>query len=213
MLANRKALVRSSRCILVAAAGAGLAAFSVLIGASSAQASALATSFCDNSALTQPFTPWADSDLYKLAPGGDFESGAAGWTLNGGAQVVPGSEFFAVSGTLGSSSMQLPVGASALSPATCVNAAYPSFRFFDLGPAGSGVNVSVVYTDPAGNVDVVPVGGVAGSAAWQPTAPMLTGSAIAGAGSGGTAMVQLLFSAAGGTSQIDDVYVDPWSGH
>src|SRR5436309_15220881 len=38
-----------------------------------AQADLVSLSACDNAALSQPFTQWADPDYYKLAPGGDFE--------------------------------------------------------------------------------------------------------------------------------------------
>jgi hypothetical protein len=44
---------------------------------------------------------------------------------------------------------------------------------------------------------------------WQPTLPMLTASAVEGALSRGTAQVALRFTAIGGASQIDDVFVDP----
>jgi hypothetical protein len=39
---------------------------------------------------------------------------------------------------------------------------------------------------------------------------MLTGSAIPGALNGGTANVQLQFTASGGSAQVDDVEVDPF---
>jgi hypothetical protein len=170
-----------------------------------AVASPVDISACDGSALTQPFTPWADFDLYKLAPGGDFEGSLAGWSFHAGGQVVSGSESFAVSGSLGLRSLSLPAGADATSPQTCVNAAYPTFRFFTrTDTPGAFVTVSVVY----GSI-TIPVGVVSPTLSWQPTVPLLTGSAIAGALNGGTANVSLRFAATGGPVQIDDVYVDP----
>jgi hypothetical protein len=175
-----------------------------------AQADMVSLGACDNSALSQPFTQWADPSSYKLAPGGDFEGGA-GWSLHGGAALAGGSESFAVTGTAGSSSLALPAGASATSPQTCVNAAYPSFRLFSRSDdPGATVSVSVSYNTALGTL-TLPVGVLTPGSAWQPSVPMLTGSAVPGLLSGGTAAVSLRFVSNGGTTQIDDVYVDPHS--
>lgn len=188
--------------------------FSALVVAAvpvSAQADAVRISACDGSALSQPFTPWADPNSYKLAPGGDFERGLGRWALTGGAGRGSGSESFAVTGTVGSASLSLPDGATATSPQTCVDAAYPSFRLFARSDnPGATVAVSVVYSTGMGTT-TIPVGTLTPSSDWQPTLPLLTGSAVAGLLSGGTANVSLRFVASGGTTQIDDVYVDPWS--
>jgi hypothetical protein len=188
-----------------------LSALALVVVPVSAQADLVSVNACDNSALSQPFTPWADPSSYKLAPGGDFEHGAAGWSLTGGAARAGGSESFAVTGTAGSSSLSLPDGSSAVSPPTCVNAAYPTFRVFARSDdPGAVVEVSVVYSTVFGTA-TIPVGTLVSSSSWQPTLPMLTGSAIGGLLSGGTANVSLRFVAYGGTTQIDDVYVDPHS--
>jgi hypothetical protein len=176
----------------------------------SAHAALISLNACDNSRLSQPFTPWADFDYYKLAPGGDFEGTLSGWTLSGGAGQGAGSESFGVTGSVGSSSLSLPDGSDAVSPATCVNAAYPTFRFFVRSDTpGTLVTESVIYTSPLGPM-TIPVGTVPATRDWQPTPPMLTGSAIPGALHGGTANVQLQFTASGGPAQVDDVEVDPW---
>jgi hypothetical protein len=174
------------------------------------RAGLIADQSCDGSALTQPFSQWGDSNLYKLLPGGSFEGGASGWTVSGGAQTTSGSEPFGVTGSVGTSSLHLPPGASAQSPFTCVNAAYPTFRLFaHNGGTLSTVLVQVIYREPViGNV-AIPVGTVALSASWSPTAPMLTASAVPGLLSGGTAQVALRFTALTGNSQIDDVFIDP----
>ena len=125
--------------------------------------------------------------------------------------MASGSESFAVSGSAGSSSLSLPSGASAASPQTCVNAAYPSFRLFARsGDPGATVTVSVVYNTALGTL-TIPVGVLTPGSDWQPTLPMLTASAVPGVLSGGTANVSLRFVGNGGTTQIDDVYVDPHS--
>jgi hypothetical protein len=178
---------------------------------SASQADVASVSACDGASLTQPFTPWADFDYYKLAPGGNFEGTSSSWSLSGGAQQVSGSESYGVTGSVGSSSLALPVGAAAQSPSTCVNAAYPSFRFFVRSDtSGASVSVQAIYQDVNGSTVVIPVGSVLAGSSWAPTPPMLTGSAIPGAINGGTAYVSLRFTAQGGSAQIDDVEVDPF---
>ena len=134
------------RLLLALVSIAPIAAFG---STAAAQADVVDTGACNSAALSQPFAPWGDNASYQLAPGGDFECGD--WSLNGNAQIVSGSEPFAATGTLGSSSLSVPAGSSATSPQTCLNASYPSMRMF---VSGSGVAlISVVYNgaaDPGG---------------------------------------------------------------
>jgi hypothetical protein len=181
--------------------------------AASAQAALINTATCNTATLSQPFSAWDDTNSYELVPGGDFEGSLAGWTLSGGAHVVTGSEPFGASGSVGSGSLALPAGASAQTPTTCVDAAYPTFRFFAKNlDLTSSVLVQIVYTNQTllGSTQVVvPVGVATRSSTWQPTLPMLTASPVLGLLSGGTAEVALRFTALGGESQIDDIYLDP----
>jgi hypothetical protein len=156
---------------------------------------------CNLSALGQPFVRWLDFADYELAPGGDFESST--WTLTGGAKLVAGSEPYAATGALGSSSLSLPTGSSAKSPPTCVDAAYPSIRLFIAGTGSVRVNV----------VDgglVIPAGVAVAGGEWSPSPLMLTSSAVLGALSGGTAQVSVTLTGVSGDPQIDDVFIDPW---
>jgi hypothetical protein len=166
-----------------------------------ASSSAAITS-CSLSTLSQPFTRWLDYADYELAPGGDFET--ATWTMTGGAKLVAGSEPYAVTGTLGSSSLSLPSGSSAQSPVTCVDVTDPSIRFF---VAGSG-SVAVNLVDGS---STIPAGVVAAGGAWTPTPVMLTSSPALGASSGGAAQVSVSFTGLSGSPRVDDVFVDPWS--
>jgi hypothetical protein len=180
-----------------------------LLSGAPAQAALVNTNACNEASLSQPFLRWGDSSTYELAPGGDFEGTLSGWSLGGGAQRVAGSEPFGATGAVGSYALDLPAGASAQSPFTCLDAAYPSFRFFAHNDTLlATVLVQVVYQTPVGTV-VLPLGVAALSGTWQPTLPMLTGSVLTGALSGGTAQAALRFTAVGGSSQIDDVFVDP----
>lgn len=187
-------------------AGVALAA----IPTAAAQADVISTGACDDATLSQPFAQWGDSSSYKLVPGGDFEHGTGGWTLTGSAHTVAGSEPFGVTGSVGSTSVSLPAGSSVQSPYTCVNAAYPTFRFL-ARQSGllSSTLVQVVYIVPGVGQVAIPVGASALSGSWRPSLPMLTASAVPGVLSDGTAKVALRFTQLTGSAQIDDVFVDP----
>jgi hypothetical protein len=188
-----------------------LAAVSVLtlLSAAPAQAALVSTGACNEAALSQPFAQWGDTNSYELVPQGDFEGSLSQWTLGGGASRAPESEPYGVTGEVGHYSLALPAGASAQSPYTCVNASYPSFRFFARNEGLlSTVLVQVVYKTVLGPV-ALPLGAVALSSTWQPTLPMLTGSVVGGLLSGGTAQVALRFTALTGESRIDDIFIDP----
>ena len=157
---------------------------------------------CTPPPTSQPFAPWGDSASYALVPGGDFESDA--WSLQGGAERVPGSEPYAATGTLGSWSLSVPAGSSAVSPTTCVDASYPTTRFF---MAGSGVVAVSVVDDGL----AIPAGVAIAPGEWQPSAAMLTESPLLGLLSGGTAQVSLEFTGVLGDPQVDDVFIDPWN--
>jgi hypothetical protein len=172
----------------------------VCAAGAAAPVAAQADNSCPGAGLSQPFAHWGDQSAYELVPGGDFETSA--WTLRHGAQPVAGSEPYAVTGTLGASSLSLPSGASATSPATCVDAGDPTLRFF-IGGTGS-VLVQVVSANMP-----VPVGIATAGGGWAPSPIMLTGSALFGVG--GTAQVSLRFTQLSGSPQIDDVFIDPWN--
>jgi hypothetical protein len=157
---------------------------------------------CTPSATSQPFAPWGDSASYELVPGGDFET--ASWKLQGGAERVPGSEPYAATGSLGSWSLSLPVGSSAVSPATCVDASYPTTRFFI---AGSGVVAVSVVDDGL----AIPAGVAIAPGSWQPTPVIVTEAPLLGLLSGGSAQVSVELTTVLGDPQIDDVFIDPWN--
>jgi hypothetical protein len=197
---------RHTRLVAAVVSALGIAALS----GAPARAALINTDACDSASLSQPFAHWNDSNEYKLVPGGSFEGGASGWTLSHGASIVSGSEPFGATGSVGASSVYLPAGASVTSPFTCVDAAYPTFRFFARNHGLlSTVLVSVVYKPLLGIPVAVPVGPVALSTSWGPSAPMLTASVLTGLLYGGTAPMAVRFAALTGSSQIDDVFVDP----
>jgi len=84
-----------------------------------------------------------------------------------------------------------------------------TFRFFARNNSLlSSVAVQVVYPTLLGPV-ALPLGAAALSPTWRPTLPMLTGSLAGALLAGGTTQLSLRFTALLGSSQIDDVYVDP----
>ncbi|MBJ7520538.1 MAG: hypothetical protein JHC84_12660 [Solirubrobacteraceae bacterium] len=95
-----------------------------------------------------------DGDVsdYSVAPGGNFESGTAGWTLSRGARIVSGNETLGVSG--GSKSLQMPLGSSAISPEFCVDESHPHFRFVYKvdNMSLAGFLAHVVYRDASGKI-------------------------------------------------------------
>jgi hypothetical protein len=174
------------------------------------QAALFSTGACDNSTLSQPFAAWGDSNQYKLVPGGDFEGSLSGWTLKGGAKVVTGNGPYGS----GSHSLYLPAGASVTTPYTCVNAAYPSFRVFAKNQTLlSTVVPQIVYKLPLLGALPLPIGAIALSPNWSPSAPLLTVSLVTGVLSGGTAQVAMKFTAVLGPSYVDGIYVDPMMRH
>lgn len=171
------------------------------LSASAARADLINLGTCNTSVLSQPFAPWGDVAFYELSPGGDFEQPS--WALNGGAERTPGSEPYAATGKIGNWSLRLPAGSWARSPLTCVDAAYPTVRFFI---AGTG-SVAVSLVD--GNIEI-PAGIAVAGSSWLPTPITLTTSAVVAAASGGVAQVSLRLTGVSGDPRVDDVYIDPW---
>ena len=192
---------------------AGAAALLATV-ASPAQAGVLVSSAsdCDATSSSQVFLPWVDVANYFLAPGGDFESGAAGWSTRGGAGVAGGNEPWNVTGG-GASSLSLPAGSSATSPAICVGIEHPTIRFFAKSSGASltsNLRVDVIFEDASGNLHDLTIGRQT-RGGWDVTPayaivanllPLLPGEHTA---------VAFRFTPEGtGTWQIDDVHVDPY---
>jgi hypothetical protein len=76
---------------------------------------------CDKPLIEHPFTRFGDNLDYVLAPGGKFDGNFSGWQLAGGAKVISTDK---------GRSLQLPRGASAISPSMCLDLNYPTFRMY-----------------------------------------------------------------------------------
>jgi hypothetical protein len=202
-----------------------LAIATTLVALAAASATPASASGGDGSLLgcgheaTHPFLRWLDPLPYTLLPGGDFESGAAGWKLSGGARVVDGNETFDIGGTGGSHSLLLPAGSSATSPPMCMGLVLPIVRYVSMGGnLLSYMRVEAVYKDPRGrerSIDLLPPG--LPTKSWAPSLPALQLMGLLNVLTldGLTSDIALRFTPKGtlfgaGTWRIDDIYVDPW---
>ena len=164
------------------------------------------------------FLRWGDHHNYALTPGGDFESGAAGWKLTGGARVVTGNESFNVGGPGQTHSLSLPVGSSATSPPMCISAFSGGMRLFtsNTGKTISKLRVQVIYGGGSGalfgavgaTLGISDIATLTSAGAWQPSAntPMLGGLLPLL-----TSSVRFRFTPLDTTGnwRVDDVYLDP----
>jgi hypothetical protein len=204
--------VPNVRCRITSVATVGgLAILASLAVPAIGQAALVAPTSCTIGPLSQPFLAWGDRAAYEQVPGGDFEGALTDWTLQGGTALVSDSDPFGVTGSVGSSSLQLPPGAVAVAPATCVNIPHPAARLFvRSASAGAQLRVQAVYNDGQRAVTIPAGPAVRPTVNWQPTKPLKIHPVVIPAlHASGTALVALEFSATHGTVEIDDVFVDP----
>ena len=194
-----------------------LAATLASLGATATPAKASLGVACGGE-TTQAFAPWKDYAAYAYAPNGGFESGSTGWSLAGGAKVVPGNSTFFTHGKGERYSLSLPAGSSATSPPMCISLFSSKMRFFaaNAGSPSSKLTVQIIYgggvsgllslvTKTLGLSDF---GYVTAGSAWQPSSEigMLSGTLPVL-----TQYVQFRFVPADRTGSwlMDDVYLDP----
>jgi hypothetical protein len=195
-------LVRRIRVTLTLALAATTAA--LVVGVSPASAG-LGIS-CPNP-TSVPFAPWADYATYAFAPDGGFESGAAGWTLAGGASVRGGNEAFYIHGAGDRASLSLPAGSSATTPTMCIGLFSTKMRFVAAGDRGAKVKVQIIYRGLFSSVlGILDGGTVNTSGSWEPSPEM---TMLGGLLPLLTQGVQFRFVAVNGSSTLDDVYLDP----
>jgi hypothetical protein len=203
-------LKRSLVTALVAAAGTAFAAAPASAGilVKSAQS-------CDEQTLSEPFARFGDRTDYFLAPGGDFESGTAGWGLSTSAHVVADNEPWNVGGD-GSGALSIPAGATVTSPTICVGVQHPTIRLFARRTSGlpllASLAVSVQTETSLGLTVTVPVNAVVlNTGSWSPGSQMLIVANLLPLLPGDLTPIRLKFTSLLGDFRIDDVYVDPRS--
>jgi len=172
---------------------------------------------CEDQALSKTFLPWLDVADYTALSGGDFETGAEGWSMTGGAAVADGNSSHYVGGSDDTHSLALASDASATSPAICVGITHPTVRFFakrrgsGLLSAPSTLRVDVLFETASGDVASLNIGSVPGNDSWQPTLPLVVVANLLPLLPGEMTPVAFRFTAEGGAWSVDDVWVDPYS--
>jgi hypothetical protein len=199
------------RAAAAAAASTGLLA---ALAAAPAQANLLSVdpNSCGDAPVTTPFDQFGDGASYIPVPGGSFEPTDDAWTLSGGAAVVDGNERFYANDENDTSSLSLPPGSSATSPAMCTSIYRPTLRFFvrNQGSQWSNLKVEALYRGPLGNVGLFQLGVITGSS-WTPSVRMPILASLLSTLPGASTSVAFRFTPMGGNGawSIDDVYVDP----
>lgn len=161
---------------------------------------------CSAPALVQAYSWASDTNWYMAPPGEGWDVfGGTGWVLSGGAKIVSTTLADGKKGTL----LDLPSGAKAVSPATCVTNDYPSSRTEVRNVLGSaGVAVSVAYMgtktwgSPQASATVTGIG-----TSWTIPKPFsIHPSTVTG-----WQLAQFTLVAVGSSSeyQISNLYVDP----
>jgi hypothetical protein len=162
---------------------------------------------CEERVFARVFKPWHDRRLYTLAPGGDFETLAEGWTLEGPAALAADSSPFLLGTALGTSSLELAAGASAVSPPICVGRGFPSFRFLARSVSAEQATVKVQIIYASGRVKGR--GRLLPGTEWAPTKKLSLSQGQFKVKRRKATQIQLRFAVTAGTARVDDVYVDP----
>jgi hypothetical protein len=201
----RRALLVSAAIALTTALAPATAHAGILVNTESAEN-------CSTQVLEQPFKRWLDYSQYTLIPGGDFEPGSPGWSLSR-ASVVSGNETFYVGSSRDSRSLSLGASGSATSRPVCVGLDHLTLRLFarNRGLLTSALTAEVLFEDSFGDVVSLPIGVVAGTAAWQPSLPIPVVANLLPLLPNESTAVAFRFRATGigGNWQIDDAFVDP----
>jgi hypothetical protein len=187
----------------------------VAFGGSAAPAQAAPSSCSFN--YEQPFYGWSDQEWYGLAPGANFPTSRtpSGWSLSKAVVVSGGNPHRPWSSDY---SLSLPAGASATTPAFCVDQASPYSRMFAYtttpNPAvADGLKVEIIYTDAVTRKTVTKqVATLNQQSGWNPTGafPLVGGSVSPKWDSSGRSTVKYKFTAINSTAwRIDDLFIDP----
>jgi hypothetical protein len=202
----------NTRLRVALAAAASTMVVGVLAPAANAGILSVDPSSCGDDPTTQPFAQFGDGADYTLVPGGTFENGQPGWTLSGDATVVDGNESYYANDANDQSSLSLPPGSSATSPAMCTSIYRPTLRFFvrNTGSKWSNLRVEVLYRGLLGNLSVLQLGLIT-SSNWSPSMRMPIIASLISSLPGQSTSLAFRFSPTGGSGNwsIDDVYVDP----
>src|SRR5436190_2000482 len=155
-----------------AAISAAISSLALVAYAAPAQANLLSVlpGSCGTQQESQIFGPWGDDNNYFLLTGGSFE-GTQSWARLGGATEVAGNESYYVHGSVDSTSLSLPAGSSATSPAVCTSIYDPTLRLFvrNTGSSTSRLKVEALYPGPLGAIRTATIGHLSGTSSSPPS--------------------------------------------
>lgn len=169
---------------------------------------------CLPSVTTKAFAKLGDTADYALLSGGNFETGAVGWSL-GGASIVAGNESLFVGTTKDARALSVPATAKSVSPVFCVGVEHPTFRFVARKGSGTWATmlVKVRWWDSTGNVNETTLGALDGTkyGAWTATPAIALSTSLPLWQVGQSVSAQLVFDPedSGGSWLVDDIYIDP----
>jgi hypothetical protein len=187
----------------------GLSVLIATVASGSAHAattSTVDTSWCATPTLSQPFTPFHDTNYYTLVPGESAQGfDGTGWQLSGGAQIITTTLADGSTGQV----LDLPSGSKAVSPPMCVTSDFPTARTMVRDVKGSeGVFFYVAYQGTKTWENPKNTGQVHGKqTSWSVSDPVN----VQPSGQPGWQPVTFTLQAGGKTSdfQVYDFYVDP----
>lgn len=201
----------ADRCRIVLSAAATALAATALSAAPASALTPAPVAGCPAVPTVQPFAPWQDVADYMLAPDGDFEAGASGWLLQGGARAAQGNEPFKVGRAADHTSLRLPAGSSATTAPMCIGVEHRTMRFFASAPQSGALAVTANFTQRNGKQKSVRLGVARGSDAWAPSdvLPMRVNEQAEQFDN--ALWVTLTFTPRSADAWlIDDVYIDPF---
>jgi hypothetical protein len=161
---------------------------------------------CVPAAMSLPFAGVGDLRSYVLAPNGNFSDvSGGGWQFTGGANVVSATRPVVGAGGV----LNVPAGATALSPLMCVDLDYPTARMWTGGPGSLGIHV--VYPDAKKGLSPKSVGSVTGlkTGSWKLSSDFDVNPQMAGKYAGWRRVAFQLTNTSKSSIQVDDFYVDP----
>ena len=150
---------------------------------------------------SQPFLSWGDDDLYRLAPGGDFEGALPDWNFDGDSGTVSESSPLG-----GDTVATLAPGSRVTTAPICTDGTELFSRMFSRSADGDPRSAIVVEAiAPNGRSRLV--GFTRSDDEWGPTHRFLAPLGFARAGYDS---FRYRFTAIGrGTTLIDGIYIDP----
>jgi hypothetical protein len=172
---------------------------------------------CTDPTIVNPFAAFSDTRDYVLAPQGSFENALApGWQFSPGVRISEGADGFNLGGAADRSSLTLPEGGTALSPAMCVDLNYLTFRFAHnalTDPDQAEISIEVVYPNTS-RPEFKEMKHFDGRQGTHREGDWLLSDDVdlqpdRGGSRWGGRLTLIKFKALSGSWRIDDVFVDP----